>query len=407
MKQMKNYFLPPLIVITLFWVFFFPGSIALADDHKKQDLPQRAISLSPEYTGVVVEEGDNVSIDLKVKNGGRQDENIELSIPAIPNGWDARIKTFNFGVNSVMVDSDSSKTLTFKAKPDKNVSPGDYTFVLKGQTRDGKLKSSASVLIQVVKKDNDKLETSKGITISTSYPVLQGPTGGKFEFSLEVKNDTDKDGIFNLNYVCPKDWEINFKPAYQDKYISSLRIMANRTETLAVEVKPYVLAEAGKYPLKVKVSSDTGQAESELEVNLTGTYKIEVGTLNGLLSLNAFQGKPANISFYVKNTGSATQNNISFISFKPENWKVEFKPEKLDKIAPGEFEQIEMTIVPANQALVGDYSVTASVKGEKISKDLEFRVTVKASTAWGWIGMGIIVLVVLGLVAMFIKFGRR
>jgi len=69
--------------------------------------------------------------------------------------------------------------------------------------------------------------------------------------------------------------------------------------------------------------------------------------------------------------------------------------------------QVEMKITPAEQALVGDYSVNLSVEGEKASKTLEFRVTVRASTAWGWVGIGIIVLVILGLVVLFIKLGRR
>jgi uncharacterized membrane protein len=51
--------------------------------------------------------------------------------------------------------------------------------------------------------------------------------------------------------------------------------------------------------------------------------------------------------------------------------------------------------------------VAVGVEGEKVSKNLEFRVTVKASTAWGWIGIAIIVLVVLGLVTLFVRMGRR
>lgn len=33
--------------------------------------------------------------------------------------------------------------------------------------------------------------------------------------------------------------------------------------------------------------------------------------------------------------------------------------------------------------------------------------SVKASTAWGWIGIGIIVVVLLGLVILFVRMGRR
>jgi uncharacterized membrane protein len=176
---------------------------------------------------------------------------------------------------------------------------------------------------------------------------------------------------------------------------------------MAVEVKPYPWAEAGSYPILVKVSSEEAKAEVKLAVVLKGTYKLEAGTADGLLSLNAYQGKPANISFYVKNNGSATHNTVKFLSFKPENWKVEFKPERLESLAPGDLKQVEMTITSADQALVGDYSVSLRVEGEKSTKDMEFRVTVRASTVWGWIGIGIIVLVIAGLVILFIRLGRR
>ncbi|PKN23799.1 MAG: hypothetical protein CVU64_23590, partial [Deltaproteobacteria bacterium HGW-Deltaproteobacteria-21] len=205
----------------------------------------------------------------------------------------------------------------------------------------------------------------------------------------------------------PENWEINFKPTYEDKYFSSLRIKAGSSQTVAVAVKPYLLSEPGKYTIKVKVNSELAKNEAELQIVLTGTYKIDMGTPTGLLSLNAVRGKEANISFYVKNTGSAPQNNVRFVSFKPENWKVEFKPEKLDALPPGDLQQVELTVTPSDQALVGDYSVAVSAEGEKANKNMELRVTVKASTAWGWVGIGIIVVVLAGLVGLFMSFGRR
>ncbi|MBT8373267.1 MAG: hypothetical protein HKO68_10060, partial [Desulfobacterales bacterium] len=133
----------------------------------------------------------------------------------------------------------------------------------------------------------------------------------------------------------------------------------------------------------------------------------DVGTPDGLLSMDARQGKPANMYFYVKNTGSATNHNIKFMSFKPENWKVAFSPEKLDMIEPGELKQVETIITPYEDALVGDYSISVNVEGEKASKIIELRTTVKASAAWGWIGIGIIVAVIAGLFGIFRWLGRR
>ncbi len=391
-------------LFTLFPAFLSPPSVR-GDEKEKKDLPPRAIEVAPEYTGVIVPAGEDVSIDLNVTNKGRSDEFVDLSVTHVPKGWKARIKTYSFDVTGIFVPSDKSKSLTLKAEPEEGTGPGKYTFVIKGQTQDGKLSSTSQVLVTVVPKEAEK--KSKGVSLTSSYPVLQGPTDAKFEFSVEVENKTDKDNIFNLSATGPKDWDVNFKPAYEDKLISSLRLKAGQSQSVAVEVKPYPLAEAGKYPITVKVSSSEAKSEVELTVLLTGTYKIDVGTASGLLSLTAMRGEPSNISFYVKNTGSAVQNDVKFMSFKPENWKVEFKPEKLETLPAGELKQVEVTITPAAQALVGDYSVGIGVQGEKANKNLEFRVTVKASTAWGWIGIGIIVLVILGLVVLFVRMGRR
>jgi uncharacterized membrane protein len=157
----------------------------------------------------------------------------------------------------------------------------------------------------------------------------------------------------------------------------------------------------------MRVSSGDAKAEAKLMVVLTGTYSLDAGTPSGLLTLDARQGKPSVASIFVKNTGSAPLQDIKFMSFKPENWKVEFKPENIPSLEPNELKQVEVTITPYEEALVGDYSVGIGINTEKASKNLEFRVTVKASTAWGWIGIGIIVLVVLGLTGLFHWLGRR
>lgn len=403
-KRESLHYLVSFLVIAAMLGILSSASPLYAEE-KKKDLPPRAISVAPEYTGVIVGQGEDVSIDLKVANKGRKDEYVMLMLTSVPNGWDARIKTYSFAVTGVFVESDSSRSLTLKAEPDESVGPGTYTFGVKGETLDGQLTSSSKVTITVKGEKEEK--GSKNVKITTSYPVLEGPTDATFEFSLDVENKLDKDTVFNLSYEGPKGWEVRFKPAYEDKYFSSLRIKEDRSETMAVEVKPHILAEPGRYPIKVKVHSPEAKAEVELVVVLTGTYKLETGTANGLLSLSALRGKTANLSFYVKNTGSATQKNVKFLSFKPENWKVDFKPEKLETLEPGELKQVEASITPAEEALVGDYSVNLSVEGEKVTKNLELRVTVKASTAWGGIGIGIIVLVVSGLVALFFRLGRR
>lgn len=401
-----SYLLTPVIFMIVVWLVTGFSSFTFAkEEDKKKDLPERGISVTPEYTGVIVSEDEGVSIDLIVTNQGIRDENISLSVTSIPKGWKAWIKTYSFGVTGVHVKSDTSKNLTLRAEPGEDAGPDKYTFGIQARTEDGKLTSTGQVVITV--KEEKKEKKAEGVKITTSYPVLKGPTDSEFEFSLEVANKIDKDTIFNLSSQGPKNWEINFKPAYEAKFISSLRLKGDQSQTMAVEVKPHPLAKPGEYPILVKVTSPEAKGEATLTVVLTGTYKLNAGTANGLLSMNTVRGKEGNLSFYVQNNGSATLNNVRFLSFKPENWKVTFDPERIDVLAPEELKQVEVSITPADQALVGDYSVGLTADAGKASKAIEMRITVRASTAWGWIGIGIIVLVMAGLVALFIRLGRR
>jgi uncharacterized membrane protein len=368
--------------------------------------PERLITMNAEYSGIVVPKGEEVSMDLIFQNKGRSDETVSVKIAEKPKGWKAKIKTYRFLVTGVLVPADEKKTLTFEAVPEKGITPGDYRFKVEAKTHDSRFQMSQDILI-TVKSEDDKEKEGRGVKLTTSYPVIRGPSDAKFEFSMEVDSKLDKDSVFDLFAQGPAEWDINFKPAYESKYISSLRLKGNQNQTIAVEVKPSINSPAGEYPILVRVSSGDAKGDSKLMVILTGTYNLEVGTVSGLLSLEARQGKPANLSFYIKNTGSAENSGIKFMSFKPENWKVEFKPELIETIEPGGLKQVEMTITPYEEALVGDYSVSVNVEGEKASKTIEFRTTVKASATWGWIGIGIIVLVIAGLFGLFRWLGRR
>jgi uncharacterized membrane protein len=406
MKGMRGVF--SFILVLFIFTISIMGmllSTPLAYSEEKKDLPPRSIAVAPEFTGVILPAGDDLSLDVEVYNRGRANEDIDVSLTTVPKGWKASIKTYSFEVSGVHVLSDNSKSLTLKAEPDKDVGPGKYVFEIKAQTADGALTTTRKVTVTV--KEKGEVIKSEDLVLTTSYPVLKGPTDTKFEFSVDVENKTDKDSIFNLSSQAPENWEVNFKPAYEDKFFSSLRIKAGQSQSMAVAVTPFALAQPGEYPIKVRVSSDKAKAEVDLVIILTGTYKLETATSDGLLSLNAIRGEPANLSFFVRNNGSATQTNIRFLSFKPENWNVEFKPENIEQLAPGDLKQIELIVTPADQALVGDYSVAVRIEGEKANENLELRTTVKASSAWGGLGIGIIVLVVAGLVFLFIRMGRR
>jgi uncharacterized membrane protein len=400
--------LKSVLFLSILIIFSVAGAaFVLAQSDKDKDVlprPERGIAIYTEFSGVVVPPGEAVRMELTADNKGKTDENFVLKITQVPKGWRAFLKAPNFTVDAVPVPATKTRTLTFLAEPDKTVRPGNYQFQVDAQTEDGRFTSVQKINVTV----REKTAATEDFTVTTSYPVLQGQTDAKFEFSLEVNNKSEADRNFNLSAQAPVKWEINFKPAYEQKQISSFRIKGGSSQTVAVEVTPPKDAQSGSFPVVVGIASGEKKQDVKLTVVLTGIYKLDAGTPTGLLSLEALAGKPANMSLFVKNTGSAVNKNISFSSFKPENWKVEFKPEKIEALEPGAMKQVEVIITSAGQALVGDYSVGLSVDGEKgSSKTVEIRVSVKTSAAWGWVGIFIIVLVIAGLGGLFLWLGRR
>jgi uncharacterized membrane protein len=318
-------------------------SLLLAQEEKKDLRPERGIAVFPEFSGVIVPRGETVRMDLILEDKGRTDEIIDVKISTIPKGWKATLKGGSYVVSGVYVPNGKTKNLALTLEPDKTVGPGDYVFQFDAQTADGKFTFSNKLNVTI----QERTAGLEDIQITTSYPVLRGQTDAKFEFSLDINNKSEVDRTFNLAAVGPEKWEINFKPSYEQKQISSLRIKGATSQSVAVEVTPAKEAAPGDYPILVRVISGEKKAEVKLTVALTGIYKLDAGTPSGILSLEAIAGKTANFSFFVKNTGSAVNRNVTFSSFKPENWEVTFKPEKLDALEPGALKQIEVTVKPA------------------------------------------------------------
>lgn len=375
-----------------------------AEPRDRPDRPERDIALSTEYSEVVVAVGETVRMDLTVENRGRRNENVLLRLPSVPKGWKVTIKGGPFSVTGVPVSPDKPRVLGFTAEPDKSTRPGTYTVEVQGATADGALAVTQRLLVTLEERRGG---AAAELAISTSYPVLRGPTDSSFEFSLELNNKADGDRIVSVGAEAPKGWDVTIKPGYESKQITSLKVRPGASERVTLELKPPREAQAGEYPVVFRASTERSQAESRLRVVLTGIYKLDAATPTGRLSLDAVAGKPATTTLLVRNSGSAINRGVKLSSFAPENWKVEFSPEAIAALEPGALGQVDVKITPAAQVLVGDYSVSLTADGEKASKSVEMRVTVSAAAMWGWIGVGLIVAVIGGLGGLFAWLGRR
>ena len=90
-------------------------------------------------------------------------------------------------------------------------------------------------------------------------------------------------------------------------------------------------------------------------------------------------------------------------------WKVTFEPEIIGSLAVNSQQDVKVNIIPPSKTISGDYQIelTAVVEALDIGDRILLRVTVLSETTWGWVGVGIIVLIAAGLAVMFKFIGRR
>jgi uncharacterized membrane protein len=360
------------------------------------------------YPGETVDPEEKAQLDITVRNTGLRGDTFMVEVTQAPEGWKCEVARFSTVLKGIFLPNEENASLTLSAFPpgdeDAPLPEGEYPFAFKVTSqRTGNSVESSTVLTVSSKKTSSEV-----LTMTTSYPEIGGPSDGRFAFSLEIKNSGPDEARVNLAAEVPQGWEHSFKPGYEDKQISSIQVPRGQTRTVNLDLTPAYQAEAGSYPVKVIAETPLGSAETQLTVNLTGTFKLRAGAMNDLLSTATEVGKPVTVSLYVINEGSAPQREVSFLAVKPDNWEITFSPERLQDLPPRSRPvPVEMTITPASSALVGDYGVGLSVEGEKNQAALDFRVTVKAGSAWAWIGAVIIVLVVAALAYTFRRLGRR
>ena len=169
------------------------SNYAIAEAEKK---PARAIVMAAQYPGVEISKDEDVSMDIIFHNKGRKDEDVSVWIAEKPKGWQARIKTYRFTVTGIHVPSGDDRSLTFEADPEENIKPGEYKFSISARTLDGKFRMSQTITVKV-RADDGKPKEPKGVKLTTSYPVIRGPSDATFEFSLEVDSKLDEDAVFD------------------------------------------------------------------------------------------------------------------------------------------------------------------------------------------------------------------
>jgi uncharacterized membrane protein len=351
--------------------------------------------MSP-YLGVSVEPGKTATFDFEVH--APSGEAIDVGVDQAPDGWATRIRGGAFLVERVLAGDDGTSKLKLEVDVPAGTPDGVYPIVLMASSSSGtdKLEFDLGVSESV----------GAGVTMTTEFPQLKGPSDTTFSFTLDLGNDTGSEVTFGLETQGPAGWQVTARPSGESQ-AATVTVGSGESKKITVDVDPLDQAAAGPYRVLVSASGGGESAATELGVEITGTYDMTLITPDQRLNLDVEAGNATEMDLNVINSGTAPLNGVTLSSTPPHGWDITFTPSNVDVIAPGGAAPVTATITPAADAVAGDYSLAITARTTEASDNIDVRATVKTSTIWGLVGIGAIVVTLAALGLVFRRFGRR
>jgi len=252
------------------------------------------------------------------------------------------------------------------------------------------------------------------IDMAPTYPKLEAIAGSDFEFETGFKYTGTEPRVFDLQATVPKGWDVFITPQYEkEKKVSAIRLQQSFSygdKVRIVASAPFwPLPEPGEYKVTLEAASGELKATTEFIAVITARYNlVVVPALEGRYNTKAKAGRDNYFSIKAGNLGTAAINDIKFSSTKSEGWTIEFTPDKIESLEAFDEQTVDINIKPPPETISGDYIITLRGSGNQATAEkIDIRVTVETSTIWGWVGVGIILIVVAGLVVIFMRFSRR
>jgi uncharacterized membrane protein len=359
----------------------------------------KGLYLLTDYPAVTVRPGTTSTVELRLHNYGLAPERLALTIAGVPQGWTATLLGGGQPVAAAMPATGANVNLQLRLEIPQSTKVGTETLTINADGPNSHL--TLPIAVSLAK------ELPAKLSLQPQLPELRGTPRSSFEFQVQIKNDSGKRLLVSLAADAPKNFETTFTEAYGSQELSAVPIEAGQSKDVKLRVRPPTTIEAGKYPVVVRVAAEDATAKTDLSLDITGQPKLDITGRDGLMSARATAGTEASIPVVITNSGTAPAERIELTGTAPNGWKIAFEPTTIERIAPGQNQEIQALLTPGAKAIAGDYVtvVRAASRGESASGN--FRVTVTTSTMWGIAGAGIIGAALLVMFGAVVRFGRR
>lgn len=354
------------------------------------------LSLTTPYPGLTVEPGDTAGFDLSLTSTSTT--SVSLAVEGVPEGWTATFHGGGFVVSQVTAGSDEAPELSLDVIVPTETTDGDYPLTIEASTPAGTVSLPLQVTVQG--------GAGGVVTLTPDFPGLRGSASDNFTFNVEVRNDTPSEVQLELAAEGPIGWTVEARPQGAAQ-ASTITVESGATGRVTVTAAPPANAEAGIYDLRMTARGGGVDNEVALQVQITGSFDLELTTPDQRLNADVTAGQPTQFAIVVYNRGTADLANVTLTATAPSGWDVAFDSEVLTTVAAGDFPIVNATITPSSQAIAGDYQISFRASSDEANATMEIRSTVSPSAFGGLVGIGLILLTLAALAWVFRRFGRR
>lgn len=357
---------------------------------------QEGLTITTPYPSVRVQPGSTASFDLAVTADAAV--RVDISVDGVPDGWTTTLRGGGHEVASVFASPDEPPALTLDVDVPDSASGGTQHLTVVGTAGGESVRLGIDVVVVPAGEGSVKL--------TTDVPARQATADDTFSYNVTLDNDTPQQLTFDLSAVGPRGWTVTVEPVGETD-ATSVTIDARGNKSLTVKATPPSQANEGQYQVQVQAVAGDQTASLDLVAAVTGRIAIEFTTADQRLNTTANAGATRALPIQVVNTGTAGLDGLTLTSTQPSDWTVTFDPATIDQLAPQGQAEATASITPSGNAVAGDYVVTLQVAGEGVNESIQIRVTVETPPIWGFVGIGLIIVTIVGLGWVFRRYGRR
>ena len=399
-----------LLAAGLLFVSAMPMQAAAAEEEAQPKMITEAetgkVTFSTDYPGVTVKPGGTSTFTLYITNTGSEETTVELGAEDLPEGWEGRFKGSSNEISMVHIGAyqkkEDSPSLSYSMTVPEDTKEDTYTINLSAKGGD-----VDEVLALTVKVDAEEKRIGAG-DFSTDYAQQEGVAGTKFNYTTTLTNNSGENMTYSLSADgAPEGWNVTFTPSDTTTATSSVPVDAGASSTIKAAVVPAQNVTAGEYPITLVAASAGETLELPVMVKITGTYSLTATTPTGNLSASAYAGEPKDVVLSIQNTGNIDLTSISLKAQASTDWEISFDQDTINNLPAGESVEVTAHITPAKDAILGDYVTVITASNDAVSSDCALRISVQNHTGWGIAAVAIIAFLVLGLMLIIRRFGRR